>query len=59
MNKTDTPIKIVQKPIPLKDNSNANNIHIDKSMQMIHETLTLLQKEVNDLRQRVYALEPH
>ncbi len=56
MNQENINVKFVQKPTPLsgRDNMGAD---ADRNFQLLHETITLLQKEINDLRSRVYALE--
>jgi len=56
MNMKNEKIAIVQRPIPIKDKESMQQA-ADKSFQMMFETLSLMQKELNDLRQRVYNLE--
>lgn len=48
---TATEKKVVQKPVP------TGNIEIDKNFQLIHETLILLQKQINDAISSLIALE--
>jgi hypothetical protein len=48
---TVTEKKVVQKPVP------TGNEDIDKNFQLIHESLILLQKQMNDIVHDLVALE--
>lgn len=43
--------KLVQKPVP------TGSVEVDKNFQLIHETLILMQKQMNEIVTSLIALE--